>query len=48
MDSLVAFIETSHVECHLYKSSATTTTIFTTVNLQTDVTKFKETIQIFN
>ena len=37
MDNLVAFIETSHVECHLYKSSATTTTIFTTMNLQTDM-----------
>ena len=37
MDNLVAFIETSHVVCHLYKGSATTTTIFTTVNLQTDM-----------
>ena len=37
MDNSVAFIETSHGECHLYKSSAATTTIFTTMNLQTDM-----------
>lgn len=36
-DNSIAFIETSHGECHLYKSSTTTTTSFTTFNLQTDM-----------